>query len=107
MEMSGTGKNRLKNMPITFFAIVLGFSGLTLAVLKTEEMLHFSHGTSTTLLTVSLLLFSAVSFLYLLKSFLFPKAVADEFRHPVRIIFFPAYRQNSSGVKHCISSIKH
>jgi tellurite resistance protein len=87
MEMSETGRSRIKNLPITFFAVVLGFSGLTLAVLKTEEMLHFNHLTSKILLNGSLILFSAALLFYLLKSIKYPKAVVDEFRHPVRINF--------------------
>jgi tellurite resistance protein len=80
---------RLKHFPITFFAVVLGFAGYTLAFLKTEEMLKTGHTFSYILLFVSLALLTTVLLFYSLKGVKYPQSVSLEFMHPVRINFFP------------------
>jgi len=80
---------RLKNFPITFFAIPLGFSGLTLAVQKTEDVFGMSSVGSTLLLGISTVLFAVVGLFYLAKTLRSFDSVRAEWSSPVKINFFP------------------
>lgn len=78
-------QDRLENFPIPFFASVMGLSGLTLA-------LHAAgfHRASEIALVVTVLDFVVLAGLYLLKAARYPQAVLAEWRHPVKLAFFPA-----------------
>jgi len=80
---------RLCNFHITFFAIVLGMAGFTLAVQKAGGLLHVLHPVSTVLLYVTVALFALVAALYLYKGMTCPGSVKKELDHPVKINFFP------------------
>ncbi len=82
-------ESRLCNFHITFFAIVLGMAGFTLAVQKAGGLLHALHPASTALLYVTVALFVLVSVIYLYKGVVCPGAVKKELNHPVKINFFP------------------
>ena len=82
--------NRLKFYPIMMFAIVMGISGLTIAYQKAVEFLGFPEIVAEYLMYTSLGLFAIVSLVYIIKIFTYPKAVANEWKHPVRINFFSA-----------------
>jgi len=82
--------NRLKFFPIMMYAIVMGISGLTIAYQKAVEFLGFPHIIGNTLMYVALGLFAIISLIYIIKLFTYPKAVANEWKHPVRINFFSA-----------------
>ena len=82
---------KLRHFPVTFFAVVMGLSGLSLATHRLEITLgaasHVaSHG----------VMFVALGVLLLLAGFYGAKAVFHwpevlaEWRHPVRVAFFPA-----------------
>ncbi len=91
--MSGTtheqAASRLCNFHITFFAIILGLAGFTLAVQKAGGLLHLLHPVSTVLLSITILLFAVVGALYLYKAATCPGAVRKELNHPIKINFFP------------------
>jgi len=92
MAVSGhdeLGSSRLCNFHITFFAIVLGMAGFTLAVQKAGELLHPLHGISTVLLLGTFALFVLVGVIYLYKGVACPGAIRKELNHPVKINFFP------------------
>lgn len=80
---------RLCNFHITFYAIVLGMAGFTLAVQKAGQLVHLLHPVSTGLLWLTAGLFVLVSGVYLYKAITCPGAVRDELNHPVKINFFP------------------
>jgi len=82
--------NRLKFYPIMMFAIVMGVSGLTIAYQKAVEFLGFPHIAGTVLMYIALGLFAIISLVYIIKLIKYPKAVANEWKHPVRINFFSA-----------------
>lgn len=80
---------KLVHFPISFFAVVMGLSGLTLAwraagseILPTAS---FWLGLFTSLVMM------AVSILYMVKIVRYPEAVIAESRHPIRLNFFPAF----------------
>jgi len=64
-------------------------SGLTIALHKVEATLGWTGQVSLILFYVSLTLFAGLAGFYLVKLVRFPAAVAEEWRHPVRISFFP------------------
>ena len=80
---------RLKNFPITFFAIVLGFAGFTLAIQKSEDVFALSSVTSTSLLAITVTLFAVTGLVYFAKSLFHYESVKAELNHPVKINFFP------------------
>ncbi|WCE28664.1 SLAC1 anion channel family protein [Vibrio sp. SCSIO 43137] len=80
---------KLVHFPISFFAVVMGLSGLTLAwraagsdILPTAS---FWLGLFTSLVML------AVTILYTIKIVRYPEAVIAESRHPIRLNFFPAF----------------
>ncbi|SEH33576.1 SLAC1 anion channel family protein [Magnetospirillum fulvum] len=81
--------SRLHDFPVSFFSTVMGMSGLTIALHKLEKTLSLGDGISLGLFALSLALFVVLAGLYLLKLVRYPAAIAEEWRHPVRISFFP------------------
>lgn len=81
--------NRLKNFPISFFSVSLGLFGITLAWQKAEEILQFQYSISSILLLISLLITGVISIVYVAKMILHFSDVKKEFRHPIKINFFP------------------
>ncbi|MCW8796402.1 MAG: SLAC1 anion channel family protein [Chlorobium sp.] len=85
---------RLQNFHITFFAIVLGMAGFSLAVQKVggqngNGILPVLEMPATVLLYITIGLFALVSVIYLFKIIRYPSALKKEFKHPVKINFFP------------------
>lgn len=82
--------NRLKFYPVMMFAIVMGVSGLTIAYQKAAEFIGFPHYIGYYMMYIALGLFAVISLVYLIKFAAYPKAVMNEWKHPVRINFFSA-----------------
>jgi tellurite resistance protein len=82
--------NRLQFFPIMMFAIVMGISGLTIAWQKAALWLHTPHIINQSLVYVASVLFIVIATTYLIKLIIYPKEVAEEWSHPVRINFFSA-----------------
>ncbi len=85
---------RLRNFHITFFAIVLGMAGFSLAVQKVggqdgAGILPVLETPATVLLYVTIALFVLVGLIYAAKLVRHPDTLAKEFNHPVKINFFP------------------
>ena len=76
---------RLQHFPVPFFASVMGLSGLTLA-------LHAAgmRAASRTALVATVLVFAVLAAVYALKAMRYPQAILAEWRHPVKLAFFPA-----------------
>ncbi len=94
MSPAGESSLRLRNFHITFFAIVLGMAGFSLAVQKVGG--HDGKGIfpvlevpATMLVYCTIGLFILVSLVYLAKAVKHPDAVSKEFNHPVKVNFFP------------------
>jgi len=84
------GGNRLEHAPITFFATVMGLAGLTLALHAAETAFGWRPLASQAARIVTIADFLAVAVLYGAKALRHPRAVAEEWNHPVRLAFFPA-----------------
>lgn len=81
---------RLAHYPVTFFAMGMGMMGLTLAIRAGEAAFGRGSEVSHAVFLGSVVLLGLVAAGYLAKALLHPGAVAAEWRHPVRIAFFPA-----------------
>lgn len=82
--------SRLEYFPITFFATGMGMMGLTLAWRAAEAAFGWPHQVSGVLLALSIAGLAVVSLFYGAKLLRHSADVAAEWRHPVRIAFFPA-----------------
>lgn len=81
---------RLAHVPVTLFTVVMGLCGFALALRAGETSLGLSHLVSAAGNWLSMVVMSAVSLAYLAKAIRHPAAVAAEWRHPVKLAFFPA-----------------
>lgn len=82
--------NRLQNMPISFFAMVMGLVGLTIAWEKASDLYQFSTAIYSTLLIQSVVVFVILAGLYLYKVINFRQALLKEWANPVKMNFIPA-----------------
>lgn len=82
-------RERLKNFPISFFAVVMGLAGATIAWNRVEAMLGWTSGISTFLLGVSALIFVGILAVYALKAFRHPDEIRKEFKNITKLSFFP------------------
>ena len=82
---------RLEHFPITFFAMIMGITGLTLAWEKAAQVFGAPIVISQALLIISASLFVVVTIIFLLKVLLKGAAVQAEFAHPIKLSFFPAF----------------
>ena len=80
----------LQHFPVPFFAVVMGLSGLTLALHAAESALGLPRGFSLAAYAATLAAAAVIAALYLAKALRHPDAVAHEWHHPVRLAFFPA-----------------
>ena len=81
---------RLENFPITFFAIIMGLSGFTIAWEKAASLMQVPVFIDSLFAWGTLLAFIIISAIYIQKILLHPKAVTAELKHPIKISFFPA-----------------
>lgn len=83
-------ESRLAHMPISFFSVVMGMSGMTIAWEKAQQVfgidLFFVSGI---LVALTTLIFLALAWMYLQKLIRFPEQVSAELKHPVKLSFFP------------------
>jgi tellurite resistance protein len=82
--------NRLQYFPVMMFAIVMGLSGLTIAWQKAGMWLSLPESIGEYLMYLDTVVFAIVALTYLVKLLIYPKEVAEEWNHPVRINFFAA-----------------
>jgi tellurite resistance protein len=84
--------SRLQFLPITFFGSVMGLCGLAIALIRFETIIAFNlHNAGVYVLYGVTLWFIALTLFYVLKLIRYPQDVFMEFKHPVRMNFFPAY----------------
>lgn len=81
--------SRLPHFPVSFFAAVMGLAGLTIAWKRAEVLFHPWFAISCLLELATALAFVLIGIAYALKVVHHPADVAKEWRHPVKINFFP------------------
>lgn len=80
---------RLENLPISIFSIIMGMAGLSLAWLRAHQVFAMPLLISEVLAGITSALFIFLLIVYALKILRYPQAVRMELRHPIRINFFP------------------
>lgn len=81
---------RIANMPISFFSVVMGMSGMTIAWEKAQQVFGMNLGfINVILVALTTLVFVALGAMYTKKIIQFPDQVAAELKHPVKLSFFP------------------
>ncbi|MDP1900641.1 MAG: SLAC1 anion channel family protein [Rubrivivax sp.] len=83
-------ESRLRHFPISFFAVVMGLAGFSIAWSRAESILHLPFAIGGALGWLAAVAFALIALTYLLKFTRYPGEVAKEFRHPIRVNFFPA-----------------
>lgn len=81
--------NRLQYLPVSFFAMVMGLTGLTIAWEKASEIYQFNHAIFSTLLVQSVIVFIVLAALYLYKGVKYRDAMMQEWANPVKMHFIP------------------
>ncbi len=79
----------LAHFPISFFAIVMGLAGFTIAIEKAETLWAVPPVASPILFVLSATIYGVIAVIYAVKWGVFPEQVLHELRHPVRLSFFP------------------
>ena len=87
--MTEVPPSRLQNFPISWFAVVMGMTGFTIAWHRAEDLLGIPVKPSPVLLGLTITLFVVLLLLYLAKDLKYPDQVKAEFAHPVKLNFFP------------------
>jgi len=83
-------KSRLQFLPVTFFAVVMGLSGLAIAWHHAEAVFQVGIPISNGPLFLAVVTFLALLVLYGVKLLRFRDAVRAELGHPIQLNFFPA-----------------
>lgn len=81
----------IRYLPVATFATLMGSAGLTLAWEKAAEVFGLPLIVSQLLLAFTALLLVVLGSTYLLKFLNYRETVCEEFNHPIKISFFPAF----------------
>ncbi len=81
--------SRVKNFPISWFAMIMGMAGFTIAWGRAEHVLGLGFAPSQILLPVTTVLFVLLAVIYLVKIARYPQDALGEIKHPVKVAFAP------------------
>jgi tellurite resistance protein len=81
----------LKNFPISWFAMIMGLSGFTLAWGRAEQLFGLGFAISPFLAPASAGLFVLLALVLAAKLVKYPQDVLAEIRHPVKLAFVPTF----------------
>ncbi|MBF0254900.1 MAG: SLAC1 anion channel family protein [Gammaproteobacteria bacterium] len=87
--MRVTESNRLQHFPISFFAVVMGLAGLSIAWRKAQQVLEINPAIDSLAALLATLVFISLALIYLSKLMKYPSAVLQELKHPIKLNFFP------------------
>lgn len=88
--MTDASEPRLKYFPISFFAIVMGFMGLALALHTASHFYNVAEPAAHAVMWTGIVLAALIAVAYIAKMLRYPGAVVGEWRNPVMLAFFPA-----------------
>lgn len=83
--------SRLQNFPISWFAVIMGMAGFSVAWNRAEHILHLPFTLSPVLQGLTVVFFLTLTGLYGIKIFRYPANVLAEINHPVKIAFLPTF----------------
>jgi tellurite resistance protein len=83
-------KNRLENFPVSFFSVVMGLCGLTIAWEKAQHAYNLQMGITPVLVGIATAVFALLFVLYVTKIVKYTSSVKKELKHPVKLSFFPS-----------------
>ena len=81
--------DRLRNFPISFFAVVMGLAGAAITWQRMESLWGWNTFAGSALFWLSGLIFLFIFILYATKSFLYTDEVKKEFKNITKLSFFP------------------
>jgi tellurite resistance protein len=82
---------RLKFFPVSWFAVVMGMAGFTIAWIRAEHVFALPFTVSPVLQAITAALFILLTVLYSAKLIKYPKEVLGEVMHPVKLAFVPTF----------------
>ncbi len=82
--------SRLQHFPITLLPSVMGLLGLSIVWMKFQHLFHVHAPVGQSILYATSAYFVLVVLMQGLRFMRYPQEVAKDFRHPIRINFFPA-----------------
>lgn len=82
-------QSRIRFFPVSFFSLVMGLAGFSIALQRAEEIFGFPAGMGRTFAWFAGVVFALLAAAYTTKSVRFPQEVAKELGHPVKLSFFP------------------
>lgn len=88
LQLKNIPSNRLQFFPVMMFAMIMGLAGLSLVYKKAHEVFHLFSALGSLLTILTVIVFSIVLGLYILKIVFYTKEVKKELSHPIRINFF-------------------
>ena len=91
LNESGQDTPRVAYFPVSFFSVIMGLSGFTLAWKGADNLFFHNSAIWLCLAYVRSISMAVISIIYAIKIWRYPGAVLEEVRHPVRINFFPAF----------------
>lgn len=81
--------SRLENFPVSFFAIIMGLAGLTLAWEKAQSVFQTDLHINPILMGTTGTIFAILLLIYLVKIIRYGSAVKAELKNPIKLSFFP------------------
>ena len=87
MSVENKGFEKLQYFPASFFGMIMGITGLSIALLKSEAILGWQIGLGNGLLMSVIILFSIMLLAYAYKVVRFHHAFQEESRHPIKMNF--------------------
>ncbi len=82
-------QNRVTHFPISFFSMVMGLAGLTIAWQKAQHIFEVDLSITPSLLVLTGSVFVVLMLLYTAKYITNYEAVLKEFKNPIKLHFFP------------------
>ncbi len=83
--------SRLRFLPVSFFSVVMGLTGFSVALEKARHVLGLPFNAGAPVLAGTVALFVALTALYGFKVLRHREEVVQELRHPVKLAFFPTF----------------
>ncbi|MBV7379409.1 SLAC1 anion channel family protein [Maritimibacter dapengensis] len=81
--------NRLEHFPVTFFAVAMGLWGLTLALHAARFVIGWAETAAIGAFWFASMVMAAITAVFFAKILRYPRAVIEEWHHPVKLAFFP------------------